>query len=186
MSDTVDVVAKAIRAPNLGADAREGVWRTASYETRARYRRMAQAAIDSLQLTHAIVELPEPVEFDSAFDCVGRWRVGEFGAVVAYADGYIIDQTGNELGSADVCRQFAAALLAAANAAEQPGPMTDNAGLYKVPAQLGRGMVWATRCEHCGKEVRMGAGSKAAMLRLIETVGRLCNECRPAKGSGDD
>lgn len=50
--------------------------------------------------------------------------------------------------------------------------------LYQVPMTLKRGKQWATKCATCDKELRMGPGSKAAMLRLIGAVGRLCNECR--------
>lgn len=50
--------------------------------------------------------------------------------------------------------------------------------LYQVPMTLKRGKQWATKCATCDKEVHIGPGSKAAMLRLIGTVGRLCNECR--------
>lgn len=51
-------------------------------------------------------------------------------------------------------------------------------GLYKVPLTLRRGTQWATKCDGCGKELRMGPGSKAAMLRLLATVGRKCDSCR--------
>jgi hypothetical protein len=58
--------------------------------------------------------------------------------------------------------------------------------LYKVPMTLKRGMQWATRCAGCDKELRMGPGSKAAMLRLLDAVGRKCNECRTEEfGRGD-
>ena len=50
--------------------------------------------------------------------------------------------------------------------------------LYKVPLTLRRGMQWATPCETCDKEIRMGPGSKAAMLRLIGAAGRKCDEHR--------
>lgn len=55
--------------------------------------------------------------------------------------------------------------------------MTD-VPLYQVPMPLKRGKQWATRCSTCGKEIRMGPGSKAAMLRLIGAVGLWCLECR--------
>ena len=50
--------------------------------------------------------------------------------------------------------------------------------LYQVPMTLKRGKQWATKCEDCETEVRMGPGSKAAMLRLIDAVGRKCKDCR--------
>ena len=50
--------------------------------------------------------------------------------------------------------------------------------LYKVPLTLRRGTQWATKCADCGTEIRMGPGSKAAMLRLISTLGRRCGECK--------
>jgi hypothetical protein len=53
-----------------------------------------------------------------------------------------------------------------------------DAPLYKVPMTLRRGTQWATRCIGCDKELRMGPGSKAAMLRLIGAVGRRCGDCR--------
>lgn len=49
--------------------------------------------------------------------------------------------------------------------------------LYQVPMTLKRSKQWATKCEDCGKEVRMGPGSRAAMLRLIGAVGRKCDDC---------
>lgn len=74
----------------------------------------------------AIVELPEPIEFDDAYNCIGRWRVGEYGAVIAYADGYLIDDAGNDLGGVDMTRQFAAALLAAAKQVERSAEADPN------------------------------------------------------------
>lgn len=56
-------------------------------------------------------------------------------------------------------------------------------GLYKVPAQLRRGMVWATKCADCDKELRLGPGSKAAMVRLLAAVGRRCDGCKAARGA---
>jgi hypothetical protein len=50
--------------------------------------------------------------------------------------------------------------------------------LFTLPMTLGSGLVWATTCEQCGQTVRMGPGSKAAMLRLIAAVGRICTPCR--------
>jgi hypothetical protein len=52
--------------------------------------------------------------------------------------------------------------------------------LYQVPMTLKRGKQWATLCAICDKEIRMGPGSKAAMTRLINKVGRRCAECRPS------
>jgi hypothetical protein len=50
-------------------------------------------------------------------------------------------------------------------------------GLYKVPLTLRRGMQWAVKCDGCGKELTLGPGSKAAMLRLLGAVGRRCAAC---------
>ena len=58
--------------------------------------------------------------------------------------------------------------------------MSDEAPLYKVPLTLRRGLQWATRCASCDSEIRMGPGTKAAMLRLIAAVGRECIDCRAA------
>lgn len=56
--------------------------------------------------------------------------------------------------------------------------MVESTPLYKVPLTLRRGTQWATKCEDCGKKLRLGPGSKAAMLRLIGAVGRKCDACR--------
>lgn len=51
--------------------------------------------------------------------------------------------------------------------------------LYQVPnPQRSTGNVWVTRCAECNVEIHMGPGSKAAMVRLIEAVGRYCGTCR--------
>ena len=50
--------------------------------------------------------------------------------------------------------------------------------LFTLPLTLGLGLGWATTCERCGQIVRMGPGSKVAMLRLIAAVGRICTPCR--------
>jgi hypothetical protein len=62
--------------------------------------------------------------------------------------------------------------------------VSDEAPLYQVPMTLKRGKQWATTCALCDKEIRMGPGSKAAMLRLIGAVGRKCNDCRTQPGYG--
>lgn len=60
---------------------------------------------------------------------------------------------------------------------EQKYDMSD-VPLYQVPMTLKRSKQWATKCPTRDKEIRMGPGSKAAMLRLIGAVGPLCSECR--------
>ena len=57
--------------------------------------------------------------------------------------------------------------------------------LHQVPSQMGRGKVWATTCADCGKEVCLGPGSKAAMVRLIAAVGRFCDGCRADKAGAE-
>lgn len=65
-----------------------------------------------------IVAVPEPMDFDPAHDCVGRWASGGYGRIIAYADGYLIDHSGTDIGGVDGARALAAALLAAADAAK--------------------------------------------------------------------
>jgi len=45
------------------------------------------------------------------------------------------------------------------------------------------GSVWAINCEKCGKTVRMGRGSKAAIKRLIAKVSAICDSCREIQKS---
>lgn len=50
-------------------------------------------------------------------------------------------------------------------------------GLYRVPLTLRRGTQWAIKCDGCGKELRLGPGNKAAILRLLAMTGRKCADC---------
>lgn len=74
----------------------------------------------------AIVQLPEPISFDTFLECVGRWRVGQLGSITAYADGYMIDETCRDLGGPQMAREFAAALLAAADAVDAAEAQTND------------------------------------------------------------
>lgn len=70
----------------------------------------------------AVVELPKPdceaTTFDAAAQGLGIWEFGEGGRVVAWSDGYMIDENGNALGEVNVVRAWAAALLAACAAVD--------------------------------------------------------------------
>ena len=53
--------------------------------------------------------------------------------------------------------------------------------LYKVPGLMNpRESVWAIKCIGCGKELRLGPGSKAGILRLLGVTGTRCRDCAEA------
>ena len=50
--------------------------------------------------------------------------------------------------------------------------------IYKVQGILNpRRTVWAVECTKCGKEIRLGGGSKAGIERLLALYPALCNSC---------
>jgi hypothetical protein len=50
--------------------------------------------------------------------------------------------------------------------------------LRRVPALLTSLTVWAVDCTKCGEQIRLGRGSKPAIMRLLATGPALCGACR--------
>ena len=56
--------------------------------------------------------------------------------------------------------------------------MSEQDALYKVPGLMNpRLRVWAIDCEGCGKQQRLGPGSRAGIIRMLGVTGRTCGPC---------